>query len=172
MGHQPTTQPYSPELAGEWDDLVLNHSANGNLFHTRRFLSYHPAGRFEDGSILIRKNGRLVAVVAANKTENGWFSHGGTSCGGPVVRKDIYGARIVQAILEVIREHYADRLSLRLCEPVLAKASNDLLLYLLNESHAVQPEISAYKPLAEIVNENRRIRHPPKINFFVLSCFL
>ncbi len=143
-------QPYAEPLAGEWDDFVLNGSCNGNLFHTRKFLSYHRADRFEDASVLLRDGGRIIAVVAANRTEDGWFSHGGTSCGGPVMGLRHAGVGAAQAVLATLQEHYAGRLSMRLCEPILAGSRNELLLYLLHKTHEIQPEVSAYKPLAGI----------------------
>lgn len=163
-------QPYAAELAGEWDDFVWNHSANGNLFHTREFLSYHPDERFKDASILLREHGRIVAVVAANRTEVGWSSHSGTSCGGPVISRQSCGVRTVQAILEILNAHYQSKLGLRLCEPILGGTVNELLLYLLHKTHAIQPEISAYKPLANIEDFVESIPHK-KTRSATRKCF-
>ena len=55
-------RPYAASDAEEWDDFVENRSGNGTLFQTRRFLSYHPEGRFEDRSVLVRSGGELVCV--------------------------------------------------------------------------------------------------------------
>lgn len=38
----------------DWDNFVLN-SNNGTMFHSRKFLSYHPEGRFKDTSLVIIK---------------------------------------------------------------------------------------------------------------------
>jgi hypothetical protein len=52
----------------EWDDFVAA-SDNGTIFHTRRFLSYHPQGRFPDASAVVRKNGKIFAVLPAAVVE-------------------------------------------------------------------------------------------------------
>src|SRR6185503_3267004 len=76
--------PYRDESAAEWDEPVQN-STNGNIFHLRRFLAYHPKDRFRDASFLIRKRGNLVAVVPAVLNGDRWVSHGGASYGGFVL---------------------------------------------------------------------------------------
>ena len=39
-----------------WDAFVAS-SNNGTLFHTRKFLSYHPKDRFLDHSLVFEKKG-------------------------------------------------------------------------------------------------------------------
>lgn len=67
-----------------WDAFVAS-SGNGTIFHTRRFLSYHPDGRFEDHSLLIFDNQKLVAVLPAAKKDGRLVAHPGASYGGVVV---------------------------------------------------------------------------------------
>jgi hypothetical protein len=73
----------------DWDRFVAA-SANGTFMHTRRFLGYHPEGRFADHSLLFRHpNGTLAAVLpAAVREEQGRHvlnSHPGSTYGGIVV---------------------------------------------------------------------------------------
>ncbi|MBN8574863.1 MAG: GNAT family N-acetyltransferase, partial [Candidatus Kapabacteria bacterium] len=76
----------------EWDTFVES-SNNGTIFHTRRFLSYHPQGRFHDSSLVIEKNDKLFAVFPAVIIErNGkriLSSHSGASYGGFVHTDDL-----------------------------------------------------------------------------------
>jgi hypothetical protein len=58
---------YSNESFDLWDTFVKT-SVNGNIYHTRRFLSYHDKNKFEDCSILIYKNERIRNV--SNFTDN------------------------------------------------------------------------------------------------------
>ena len=37
---------YTPDLETRWDEFIAETN-NGTLFHTQRFLGYHPEGRFE-----------------------------------------------------------------------------------------------------------------------------
>ena len=55
--------PYSPEKESRWDRFVMDESMNGTFLQTRKFLNYHPEGRFSDASFLIEKSGIVVAVV-------------------------------------------------------------------------------------------------------------
>lgn len=69
----------------EWDSFI-EQAPQGTLFHTRRFLEYHPAERFTDHSLLFYTNSRLDAVLPAaeiNSPEGKTLhSHPGSSYGG------------------------------------------------------------------------------------------
>jgi hypothetical protein len=76
----------------QWDAFV-NESDNATIFHTRRFLSYHPEGRFRDNSLVFYKKGEVLALFPAavlNTAEGeSLVSHPGTSYGGFVYRKNL-----------------------------------------------------------------------------------
>jgi hypothetical protein len=86
---------YSPDDAAAWDEFVWSAN-NGTLFQTRRFLSYHPAGRFTDHSLSYYSGGRRIAVLPAVDFHDGkqrmLLSHRGASYGGFMVR-DTLGIR-------------------------------------------------------------------------------
>ena len=42
----------------EWDQFVIEKSMNGTFIQTRKFINYHPANRFEDCSLCVRKGKR------------------------------------------------------------------------------------------------------------------
>jgi hypothetical protein len=75
---------YNENFSNLWDEFVKN-SKNGTIFHTRKFLSYHPSERFKDESILIYKKNRLVALFPAIEFENRIISHRGSTYGGLIV---------------------------------------------------------------------------------------
>lgn len=85
------TKRYASSMAEMWDRCV-RESRNGTVFHTRRFLAYHPADRFVDHSLLFLKHDRPVAVLmAAVKEEKNTkilVAHPGASYGGLVLSKD------------------------------------------------------------------------------------
>ncbi len=85
-------QPYTDEKAKQWDDFV-SLSRNGTIFHTRKFLSYHPEKRFQDASLLFLDGEKIVGVLpAALKEEAGTkmlVSHPGASYGGLVLHPDM-----------------------------------------------------------------------------------
>jgi hypothetical protein len=77
--------PYEEPLRSAWETLVL-HAQNGCLFHRRRFLDYHPLGRFTDASLLFYKGNRLLAILPGAQLHDGFGkefrSHPGASWGG------------------------------------------------------------------------------------------
>lgn len=58
------TQRFAPDTADDWDRLVRTMN-NGTLFHTRKFLSYHPADRFVDHSLIFNKKEKPLALFPA-----------------------------------------------------------------------------------------------------------
>ncbi len=76
----------------EWDSFV-DQSDNGTLFHKRAFLNYHPKGRFNDASIYVTKNGKILSVLTAAVIERDGkkilASHPGASYGGFVYDSDL-----------------------------------------------------------------------------------
>jgi len=83
---------YKKEYAEEWDQFVWA-SSNGTIFHTRKFLAYHPPERFCDSSLIFRKRKKIIALLPAAKIDRGdshiLSSHGGASYGGFVVKADL-----------------------------------------------------------------------------------
>ena len=75
-----------------WDRFVQNAN-NGTIFHLRRFLSYHPEGRFNDHSIEFYKKNTLFSVfpAAESKIEGKKLlvSHPGSTVGSFVVTESI-----------------------------------------------------------------------------------
>ena len=78
--------------AEEWDNFV-NDSDNGTIFHTRKFLSYHPKTRFKDASLVVLKNDKLFSVLPAVEIEREkkkiYSSHSGASYGGFVYNTNL-----------------------------------------------------------------------------------
>jgi len=99
---------YREEDVAAWDDFV-ERSSNGNMFHTRRFLRYHPEERFRDHSLLFLEGDRMVAILSAADREEGGrralVSHPGASYGGGLVLPQRGGTE-VDALLSTL-EGYA-----------------------------------------------------------------
>lgn len=83
---------YITEQLDLWEKIVKNAN-NGTLFHTRKFLSYHPPGRFIDHSLIIYKKDKpYILFPAAEREINGkrfLVSHPGTSYGSFVVPAEL-----------------------------------------------------------------------------------
>lgn len=76
----------------QWDTFV-KESDNGTMFHERKFLSYHPEGRFEDFSAVVLKDEKLFSIFPATIRERDGkqilISHQGSSYGGFVYKSDL-----------------------------------------------------------------------------------
>ncbi len=72
-----------------WDEYVWN-ADNGNIFQTRRFLSYHPVDRFTDHSLIIKQKNTIKAILPAIEImmdkDKVLYSHRGASYGGFVYK--------------------------------------------------------------------------------------
>lgn len=90
-----------PQDAAAWNAFV-GASANGTFLHERRFMEYH-ADRFEDHSLIVEADGKLVAVLPANQVDHVLQSHGGLTYGGFVV-----GASMSAALMLEIFTHARD----------------------------------------------------------------
>lgn len=102
-------EQYSQDAAEKWDDFVLGKSVNGNFLQTRRFFSYHPAGRFEDSSLLYRDaKGNLRAVIPAairhDECGKSLVCHPGSTYGGIVLDGKSCTAKRVQALIDDLTE--------------------------------------------------------------------
>lgn len=80
---------YSQSNEKDWDEFVAA-SRNGTFMQQRRFLNYHPPGRFVDCSLMVyNSHEKLIAVIpAAEKLEGQkkvFSSYPGASHGGIVV---------------------------------------------------------------------------------------
>ena len=98
-------QRYTDSLNDVWDDFI-ERSKNGTFMLTRKFIGYH-GDRFEDASVLVYKNGNLIAVFPANSTEHTVYSHQGLSYGGLVLSKHIKLNDTLAAFTELLK--YYDR---------------------------------------------------------------
>ncbi|MFH1761130.1 MAG: GNAT family N-acetyltransferase [bacterium] len=87
---------------GEWDNFV-QESNNGTIFHKQHFLNYHPPARFNRLDLIIRRQGKIAAVIPGiikQELEDRYYiSHGGASFGGLVFKKDL-GLREISLIVE------------------------------------------------------------------------
>lgn len=100
----------------DWDQFV-DDSDNGTIFHTRRFLSYHPKERFNDVSLVIKKKNSvfslLPAVLLEKEGKKILSSHGGASYGSYVYKSDLNFQEahdLVDILLEYAKQIGADRI--------------------------------------------------------------
>ncbi|MCQ0092515.1 GNAT family N-acetyltransferase [Roseovarius sp. M141] len=73
---------YTQRDADAWNAFVPT-SGNGTFLHDRRFMDYH-SDRFEDHSLIAEADGKIIALLPANRAGDTLQSHGGLTYGGLV----------------------------------------------------------------------------------------
>ena len=145
-----------------WDNFVSSAN-NGTLFHTRRFLSYHPEGRFNDHSLEFYKKGKLVGVFPAAivETENGrtLVSHPGASVGSFVVPEDLAFAdamEMVNQLVEYSKRENFDSIKLTQTPTIYSKRLSHYIDFALkkNNFQYTKREISSVLFLEKSIDEN------------------
>jgi hypothetical protein len=91
---------YSLEYKDNWNEFVAN-SINGTFLLDRDYMDYH-ADRFKDHSIMIFANGKIVALLPANISENKLFSHQGLTYGGLIYRMGTKLGDLIDIIKELL----------------------------------------------------------------------
>lgn len=131
---------YSEEKAQDWDEFVLNMSINGTFLQTRRFLNYHPVGRFEDESLMVyNEKGHIVAVVPGcqikQNNEKVFFSHKGSTFGGIIVARKFYKAKYVDELVYILKEYWLNKqfqkVILKQTSEIFCVEHHDLIDYIL-----------------------------------------
>lgn len=109
---------YSAKLEKEWDEFI-DSSDNGTIFHLRKFLSYHPKGRFNDASFVLYKNNRMFSLFPAVLIERDGkkilSSHGGASYGGFVYDSNLNlkeAFSLVESVVEFSKDLKCDRIQI------------------------------------------------------------
>jgi hypothetical protein len=78
-----TVRPYQKDDFLQWNDFISQAKNATFLFH-RNFMEYH-SDRFDDFSLMVFDNSKLVALVPANRVGDTVFSHQGLTYGGLVL---------------------------------------------------------------------------------------
>ena len=84
----------------EWNSFVSQAKNATFLFH-RDFMEYH-SDRFQDYSLMVYKNEKLVALFPANRIEDTVYSYQGLTYGGLVLKKDIKFNDVLNIFLAVL----------------------------------------------------------------------
>jgi len=82
---------YNEGLKKKWDEFAWKAN-NGTLFHTQRFLEYHPTDRFENRHLIFQERNRwrgiLPGATALRDGKRIYTSHPGASFGGIACEPD------------------------------------------------------------------------------------
>jgi len=134
-----------------WEEFVPVAN-NGTIFHTLKFLSYHPAHRFKSFHLMVKEKNNIIALFPAVEETNSIISHKGASYGGFVIKDglgvhEIYLA--VQHSLDYLKSHNYEKIILTQPPLIYYKNPNQYIDFALmkNGFHYRKREITAVIPL-------------------------
>lgn len=131
--------PYTPGLAEDWDEFVINRSRNGGMFQERKFLDYHPEGRFNDVSLVFRNDREIIGVFPAVRVDRpdsapAVVSHPGSTAGGLVYAVDATAREVLEQVEAALLYYQCGSfgsIELRLAEALFSYPTDGELTYLL-----------------------------------------
>ena len=153
---------FSPLDEKVWDEFI-GGSNNGTLFHTRRFLNYHPEDKFLDNSLIFEKRDRIISVLPAaiqkGDGEQVLISHPGASVGSFVVSEKLSfseSVNIVGKLSNYAQSHKIKRV--RLIQPPIIyhrclSHYMDFSFKIAGYSY-VHRELSSYLQLENTIKDN------------------
>lgn len=94
-----TLEDYSEIHRSAWENLV-DCSFNGTFMHKRSFLDYHK-DKYDDCSLVIKKDNIISAIFPAARTTDSIVSHPGLAVGGLVYNDKIRGTDIVDILSKI-----------------------------------------------------------------------
>jgi len=143
---------YTEKHLNEWENFVKN-ADNGTIFHTRKFLSYHRKGKFQDNSLICKEKNKILSVFPAAIVNNRLISHPGASYGSFVHLENMglkKAMKMIELLIEYCKEKYLDGVEMTLPPPVYYKKPTDYIPFSLvkNGFFLKKRELSGYIPLS------------------------
>lgn len=102
---------YDNSWSEKWNHF-LDHSKNGSFLFKRNFMEYH-ADRFDDYSLLVINDQKIIAILPANIKASILYSHQGLTYGGFIIGIDIKMPIVLQAfkcVLHFLHEQGIEKL--------------------------------------------------------------
>ena len=102
-----TIKKYNKTYSKQWDDFIIK-SNNGTVFQLQKFLNYHITRKFNDYSLLIMQNNKIIAVMPGamiiDNNKKKYYSHPGTSYGGIIIQKHL-SFNVLDQIIKLINNY-------------------------------------------------------------------
>ena len=127
-----TVKKYTEYDFKTWNDFIV-HAKNATFLFHRDFMEYHK-DRFEDYSLMIFEEEKLVAVLPANKSGKTLYSHQGLTYGGLVYNEKIKLASVIEifkTILSFLNRNNIRKLQLKLIPSIYNQKPSEELNYAL-----------------------------------------
>lgn len=152
---------YSKEDKNIWDTFI-DESKNGTFMLKRDFIEYH-SDRFQDYSLLILNDSKLIAVLPASIHGSEVRSHGGLTYGGIIYSRKMTAQMMVEilaSLVEYLKQHDVSSLIYKRVPAIYNTYPADEDLYALfrinAELYRRDISTSIYLPDRIAFNERRR----------------
>ncbi|HEX8562864.1 MAG TPA: GNAT family N-acetyltransferase [Flavobacterium sp.] len=124
-----SVRKYEPADHQQWDAFI-DEAKNATFLFYRGFMEYH-SHRFEDFSLLIFENERLISVFPANRLDTSVYSHQGLTYGG-LIYNDIklgQSIEILRNLLIFLELNGIQRLHIKLIPTIYHRRPADEMNY-------------------------------------------
>ena len=148
-----TIRRYSQNDFELWNAFLPKAKNATFLFH-RNFMDYH-SNRFQDFSVMVFDEKKLIAILPANLNNSELFSHQGLSYGGLVIKKNIRIKSyllVFRTILVYLKSNNIDFLNFKLVPKIYNTALADEIDYVSYLTKAVVYRCDAYLVLEDNLN--------------------
>lgn len=153
---------YDENIHVFWDDFV-KEANNGTIFHERKFLNYHPKGRFNDHSLIFMERNKTIALFPAVDVELDGkrilLSHRGSSYGGivqPVNQGVEKNVQMVKVLSNYAKSEGFDSIIMTLAPDIYNRQLNNYLEFacFLEGYTYLKREISSVLKLEDNIDKN------------------
>jgi len=144
-----TVKRYGSNNYSEWNAFIST-AKNATFLFNRDFMEYH-SDRFDDFSLLVYDNEKLVAVLPANRVGATVFSHQGLTYGGlvlPLNSKFYNVIFIFKSILSYLNENAISALKIKKIPTIYCDTFSDEIDYLVS----VCKGITTMKHAVSVIN--------------------
>tara|TARA_R100000353_G_scaffold67218_2_gene52275 strand:- start:33798 stop:34775 length:978 start_codon:yes stop_codon:yes gene_type:complete len=150
-----TVKKYNSAQKELWDRFI-EEAKNATFLFKRDFMDYH-SHRFQDNSLLVFKEEKLVAVLPANIENNVLFSHQGLTYGGLVLGKRssfLDAFESFKSVLTFLENEGVGTLNLKLIPKIYHVLPSDEIDYLLFLTNATLSR----RDITSCIDSNNRLK--------------
>lgn len=129
---QISIRKYTADKRHEWNQFVGNANNATFLFY-REYMEYHQ-DRFQDFSLMIFQDEKLIAVFPANVLQNKIYSHSGLSYGGIVVKETLTISKHIEITKQILKFYHhigIKEIEIKLLPTFYYKKQNTEINYIL-----------------------------------------
>ena len=135
---------YHSKYQNQWNAFVQT-SANGTFLQQRDYMDYH-SDRFEDYSLMIFKEEKLLAVFPAHLSDNQLFVHNGLTYSDVIFLPDFrmaYRIEVYQALFDFLYSEGIAKIHIKTIPAFLMSQKDESNLYLY---YKMQADLTEVKP--------------------------